>query len=213
MNNRLRAFVIFIGTLLVVVVFTFPLWQPFFVRTVVTDAFPGLSPEQQNAFLLLSDDQQKFYDDMLEVNVTMAVAMAQAATNPDIVIPTEQQGMPPMTNPNVIAGGTFIETDLVHSATGTVTIYQLADNSRLLRLENFKVTNGPNLHLYMTRNPKPEASEDIGVDYIDLGPLQANVGNQNYPVPTEVDLSSYRGLVIYSQPYNMIFTTAELRLS
>ncbi|MCA0452669.1 MAG: DM13 domain-containing protein [Chloroflexi bacterium] len=213
MNIRLRAFIIFIGTLLVAVVFTFPLWRPFFVRTVVTDVFPGLSAAQQNAFLLLSDDQREIYDDMLDVDVTMAVAMAQAGTSPDIIIPTEQQGMPAMTNPTVVAGGTFTEIDVVHTAAGTATIYQLPDNTRILRLENFKVTNAPNLHLYMTRNPKPEESKDIGTDYIDLGPIQANVGNQNYPVPTEVDLSAYRGLVLYSQPYNVIFSTAELRLS
>lgn len=213
MNNRLRAFVIFMGMLLVAVVFTFPLWRPFFVRTVVTEVFPGLNAEQQNTFLLLSEDQQKIFKDMRQEDATMAVAMAQAATSPDIVIPTEQQGMPIMLNPSVVAGGTFTEIDVVRTATGTATIYQLPDNARVLRLENFKVTNGPGLHLYMTRNPRPVESKDIGVDYIDLGPLQANVGNQNYTVPTEVDLSGYRGLVIYSAPFNMIFSIAELRLS
>lgn len=213
MNIRLRIFILFLGMMLVAVVFTFPLWRPLFVRTVVTDVFPGLNAEQQNSFLLLSEAQQQIFNDLRKEDATMAVAMAQAATSPDIVIPTEQQGMPVLLNPSVVAGGSFTEIDVVHTATGTATIYQLPDNTRMLRLENFKVTNGPTLHLYMTRNPKPVESKDIGTDYIDLGPLQANVGNQNYPVPTEVDLSSYRGLVIYSAPYNVIFSTAELRLS
>ncbi len=213
MNIRLRAFIIFLGMLLIAVVFTFPLWRPFFVRTVVTDVFPGLNAEQQNAFLLLSDDQQQIFNDLRKEDATIAVAMAQAATSPDIIIPTEQQGMPTLLNPSVVAGGSFREIDAIHTATGTATIYQLPDNSRLLRLENFKVTNGPTLHIYMTRNATPVESKDIGTDYIDLGLLQANVGNQNYPVPSEVDLSAYRGLVIYSAPYNVIYSTAELRLS
>ncbi len=213
MNNRLRAFVILVGMIAIAVVFTFPQWRPLFVRTTVSNVFPGLNAEQQAAFLQLSTDQQQAFSDMRKDDVTMAVAMAQAATSPNIVIPTEEQGMPVMTNPSVVAGGSFTEIDVVHTATGTATLYQLPDNSRLLRLENFTVTNGPDLHLYMIRNPKPRKPEEIGNDYIDLGILIANVGNQNYQVPSEVDLNLYRGLVIYSAQFNVIFSTAELRLS
>ena len=214
MNNRLRVFVILIGTVAVAVVFTFPLWRPFIARNVVNNvAFPGLSADQSQVFLRLSDDQQQLFRDMRKVDATMAVAMAQAATSPDTVIPTEQQGMPAMTNPSVVAGGTFTEIDALHTAKGTVTLYQIPDNSRLLRLEDFSVTNGPDLHVYFVRNPKPRKPEEVGNDYIDLGTLKGNVGNQNYPVPTEVDLTVYRGIIIYSVKFGVIFSSAELRLS
>ena len=214
MNNRLRVFIVLIGTLAVGVVFAFPLWRPYISKTVVNNvAFPGLSAEQSDVFLRFSDDEQQLFRDMRKVNATMAVAMAQAATSPDIAIPTEQQGMPTMTNPTVVAGGTFTQIDVLHTAKGTVTLYQLPDNSRLMRLEDFSVTNGPDLHVYLVRNPKPREQKDVGNDYIDLGALKGNVGNQNYPVPTEADLSVYRGLIIYSVPYGVIFSSAELRLS
>ena len=214
MNNRLRAFVILIGTLAVAVVFTFPLWRPFISRTVVNNvAFPGLSGEQSQAYLRLSDDQQQLFRDMLKATPSMAVAMARAATSPDIVIPTEEQGMPVMINSSVVAGGTFTVIDALHTAEGTVTIYQLPDNSRMLRLEDFKVTNGPELHVYLVRNPKPREQKEVGNDYIDLGALKGNVGSQNYPMPSEVDLNSYRGIIIYSVPFGVIFSSAELRLS
>ena len=45
--------------------------------------------------------------------------------------PLKQQGMPVMTNPSVVAGGTFTVIDALHTAEGTVTIYQLPDDSRL----------------------------------------------------------------------------------
>lgn len=213
MNTRLRVFVVLLGTLAVAVVFTFPLWRPFLATTSTTVVFPGLSEEQQIAFLKLSDDQQQLFRDMRKVNATMAVAMARGITSPDTIIPTEQQGMPALTNPSVIAGGSFTEIDAVHTAKGTVTIYQTPDNSRLLRLEDFAVTNGPDLHVYLVKNPKPRKPEEVGNDYIDLGVLQGNIGNQNYPVPTEVDLSVYRGVIIYSVQFGVIFSSAELRLS
>lgn len=213
MSNRLRVFMVLLGTLAVAVVFAFPLWQPFISQPVVNVVFPGLSAEQQQAFLRLSAEQQQAFNDMRKVDVTLAVAMAQAATSPDIVIPTEEQGMPVMTNPSVIAGGTFTEIDVLHSAKGTVTLYETPDKSRLLRLEDFGVTNGPDLHVYLVRNPKPRKPEEVGNDYIDLGSLKGNVGNQNFPVPREVDLTVYRGLIIYSAQFGVIFSSAELRLS
>lgn len=214
MNNRLRVFIILMGAVAVAVVFAFPLWRPFISKTAVASvAFPGLSAEQSQAYLRLSDEQQQLFRDMRKVDATMAVAMAQAATSPDIVIPTEQQGMPAMTNPTVIAGGNFTVIDALHTATGSVTIYQLPDNSRVLRLDNFSVTNGPDLHVYLVRNPKPRKPEEVGNDYIDLGALKGNVGNQNFPVPTETDLSVYQGIIIYSVPFSVIFSSAQLRLS
>ncbi|MBA3874816.1 MAG: DM13 domain-containing protein [Anaerolineae bacterium] len=150
---------------------------------------------------------------MLKVTPTMAVAMARAATSPDVVVPTEEQGMPALTNPSVVAGGTFTEIDALHTAKGTVILYQLPDNSRLLRLEDFSVTNGPELHVYLVRNPKPRKPEEVGNDYIDLGALKGNVGNQNFPVPSETDLNAYQGIIIYSVPFSVIFSSAQLRLS
>lgn len=214
MNMRLRVFIVLLGTLAVAVVFTFPLWRPLIARNAVNNvAFPGLTVEQSDTYLRLSDEQQQLFRDMRKVDPTMAVAMAQAITSPDTVIPTEQQGMPTMTNPTVIAGGTFTVIDAIHTGKGTVTIYQLPDNSRLLRLEDFSVTNGPDLHVYLVRNPKPRAQKEVGNDYIDLGVLKGNVGNQNYEVPSEVDFSSYRGIIIYSVRFGVIFSSAELRLS
>ncbi|NJL57867.1 hypothetical protein HC928_24105 [bacterium] len=42
MNTRLRLFVIFLGALLAALTYTFPLWQPFFLREQQSNEFPGL---------------------------------------------------------------------------------------------------------------------------------------------------------------------------
>lgn len=213
MNNRLRLLLIGLGALLVVAVFTFPLWRPLFVNDVVNEAFPGLSAEEQVAFQQLSPTQQSVLKEMIKADPTMAVEMAKAAVSPDEVVPTAEQAMPDVTNPIIVATGSFIQIDAVHGASGKATIYQLPDNTRVLRFEDFQATNGPDLHVLLTRNPDPRTQADVGNDYIDLGRLKGNVGNQNYDVPSEVDLSQYQGVVIYCQPFNVVFSTASLVLS
>ena len=40
--------------------------------------------------------------------------------------------------------------------------------------------------------------------------LKGNIGNQNYPVPSSVDLAGYRSVVIYCKPLNIVFSVAPL---
>jgi hypothetical protein len=211
LNNRLRILVILIGALVVIATFTYPRWQPIFVRQVDEDRFPGLSAAQQPGFLALPTEQQgAFYDLMATADATMVVALVQAAIQPATIIPTANQGMPAMTNPTIVAVGSFKEIDPIHKASGKVTIFQLPDNSKVLRIEDFQVTNGPELHIILTRNANPVTAADVGTDYYDLGNLQGNVGNQNYNVPSEVDLSQYLGVVIYSEPYDVVYSSAAI---
>src|SRR5215475_9314203 len=107
MNNRLRLMAIGAGALLVVLVFTFPIWRPLFNKRAAAQLFPGLSPEQATAFAQLSPTQQKAYQQMIPTDATMAVGLAQMAFSPDNVVPTEQQATPQMTDPVVAATGTF----------------------------------------------------------------------------------------------------------
>jgi hypothetical protein len=101
----------------------------------------------------------------------------------------------------------FVGADGFHQGSGTATLYQLEDGSRLLRFEDFMVTNGPQLHVLLATNPAPTSREELG-EYIDLGPLKGNIGDQNYQLPTDLDLESYRSVVIYCVPFHVVFATA-----
>jgi hypothetical protein len=203
--------VILIGALLVVATFTYPQWRPFLARQLDEERFPGLSSQQQPAFLALPTEQQGvFYELIATADATTVVGMVQAAIQPDQIVPTASQGMPEMTDPTAVAVGTFKELDPVHKASGTVTIYQLPDNSKVLRIEDFRVTNGPELRVILTRKADPVTAADVGTDYYDLGALQGNVGNQNYDVPSEVDLSQYLGVVIYSRKFQVVYSSAAI---
>lgn len=94
-----------------------------------------------------------------------------------------------------IMSGSFIGADdRFHNAEGIARVIPLGDGSTILRLENFKSTNGPNVHLYL-------ATDKHASNFIDLGRLRANNGNQNYNIPHGTDLAKYNMVLIWTSLY------------
>ena len=89
-------------------------------------------------------------------------------------------------------------------------LYELADGSRVLRLEDFDVTNGPDLHALISPVPNPESRDDVTAGgYIDLGSLKGNRGAQNYDIPADYELPDTPfSIVIYCQPFHVLFASA-----
>ena len=54
----------------------------------------------------------------------------------------------------------------------------------LCLLEDLVVTNGPDLYVYLS-------TDKSASDFINLGRLKANMGNQNYPIPGGTDMTKY----------------------
>lgn len=202
MNTRIRLLLIGVGGLLVVAVFTFPLWRPLFVDDVVDEPF-------EVSLRSVPTGMQQDFRTMATQNPQMAATMAAAAAT-SVAVPEAEQAMPEMTDPVVVSSGSFIQIDAIHGAEGTATIYQLPDGSRVLRFEGFRSTNGPDLHVILSTDPDPRSHDALGEDYVELGRLKGNVGNQNYEIPADIDLSQYRSVVIYCQPFQVVFSTATL---
>ena len=131
--------------------------------------------------------------------------MEAAADSPDDQTEEEMPG----TDPVKLVGGLFVGADNFHEGSGRATIYDLGDGERVLRLEAFTVTNGPALHVLLVPDPRPEGRDDV-TGYLDLGVLKGNVGNQNYEIPADVDVSEFGSVVIYCEPFHVIFATAGL---
>ncbi len=107
--------------------------------------------------------------------------------------------------------GEFKDADAFHQGSGQAIIYRGPDGSHLLRLENLDVTNGPRLHVYLSGHADPGDPEAVrALGYYDLGRLKGNRGNQNYPLPSDVDVSAYNSVVIYCQPFHVVFSVASL---
>jgi hypothetical protein len=93
--------------------------------------------------------------------------------------------------------------DGIHNAEGMAKVIYVDDASDVLRLENFRVTNGPDLYVYL-------ATDKQASDYVDLGRLKANNGNQNYDIPEGTDLAKYDTVVIWCKAFSVFFGGAEL---
>ncbi len=105
-----------------------------------------------------------------------------------------------------VAQGAFQDADASHRGSGTATILQQGEQ-RVLRFEEFEVTNGPDLHVLLVENIAGTSSSELG-EYVDLGALKGNLGSQNYDIPADLDLSQFSGVVIYCQPFHVVFATA-----
>ena len=109
--------------------------------------------------------------------------------------------------PNVLRAGSFVGAgDGIHNAEGIAKVIPLQDGGNLLRLENLQVTNGPDLYVYL-------ATDKSASDYVSLGKLKANNGNQNYEIPSEIDLNEFSNALIWCRPFSVLFGSAELALA
>lgn len=115
--------------------------------------------------------------------------------------------------PVILKAGEFQDIDGFHKGTGTATIYQGADGSRVIRFEDFKVTNGPDLHVVLSPygGPQEVGGRLKSPGWIDLGKLKGNIGNQNYAIPEDVDIGIHNSVTIWCQPFDVIFSVAVLR--
>ena len=114
-------------------------------------------------------------------------------------------------SPSAVKSGSFRDADSFHRGSGSAVVYRLPDGSHVLRLEEFRVTNGPDLRVLLAAHPDPEGRSDVqGPGYVELGRLKGNIGNQNYTVPDEVNVSAQMSVVIYCKPFSVIFSVAPL---
>lgn len=211
---RLRLFVLFIGAILVVATYTFPFWQPLVQQEAAVQeiAFPGLALDLQDDFLSLPPEQQRAYLNLRQTEPEQALAMLVAALQPRRAAPEDDQEMPELNAPITAATGTFLTLDAIRSARGTATIFQQADNTLLMRFEDFAMPNAPDARVYLSPASEPATSEEMLAEdtAVEVGELRGAIGNQNYELPTSVDLTLVRSVVIYSPQLDLIYTYAPL---
>lgn len=140
-------------------------------------------------------------------NQAMQQVMADAAQKPDRTV---EEGMMTESEPRVLERGKFHDADSVHRGSGDALLYRLTDGSHLLRLEDFKVTNGPDLAVYLVKHADPSNPGEVTSGFLSLGKLKGNVGNQNYEIPAGTDLSEFNSAVIWCELFGVLFSTAPL---
>ncbi|MEV1052190.1 DM13 domain-containing protein [Streptomyces sp. NPDC049887] len=114
--------------------------------------------------------------------------------------------------PEVLATGSFISHE--HATNGSVKIVRLADGSRTLRIEGLDTSSGPDLRVWLTDAPVKEGKDGWHVfddgQYVSLGKLKGNKGDQNYPLPADADLNRLTSVTIWCDRFDVSFGAAEL---
>jgi nitrous oxide reductase accessory protein NosL len=88
------------------------------------------------------------------------------------------------------------------TVSGDAKVY-LQNGTYVLKLQGVTISNGPDLHVYLSKEVQP-------VNFIDLGRLQSTSGNQVYNITGTPDFAQYKYALIHCQQYNHLFGSARL---
>jgi len=89
-----------------------------------------------------------------------------------------------------------------HPAEGTARVIETTEGI-IVRFENFKTINGPNLHVYLSKDLEAK-------DFVDLGPIRGTSGNINYTVPNDINITEYKYVLHWCVPFRVLFNSAEI---
>ena len=145
----------------------------------------------------------------IDVRVDEAIPTPVATVAPS---PDSTATVDPPAGPISVAAGTFISHE--HETTGTATVIENPDGSRVLAIENLSTTNGPDVHVWLSASDVVAGIDGWfvagGAPFIDLGPIKGNQGNQVYDIPAGVDLAEYRSVSLWCVQFSVSFGAAQL---
>ncbi|GGS87283.1 hypothetical protein GCM10010156_52220 [Planobispora rosea] len=114
--------------------------------------------------------------------------------------------------PRELATGTFISHE--HATSGTARLLELADGSRVLRIEDLDTSDGPDLRVWLSDQPVRKGRAGwFNLDdgkHLELGELKGNKGNANYAVPADADLDTLKAVTIWCKRFSVSFGAATL---
>ncbi|QQR64796.1 peptide-methionine (R)-S-oxide reductase MsrB [Candidatus Kaiserbacteria bacterium] len=88
-----------------------------------------------------------------------------------------------------------------HPAEGVVKLID-SPEGMIVRYENFKTINGPDLFVYLSKDLE-------GKEFVNLGEIRGTEGNINYTIPSEVDILEYRYVLTWCKQFGVLFNYAD----
>ena len=101
-------------------------------------------------------------------------------------------------NGSYVYQGDFVSA--AHETKGTAAINS---SKTILSFTNFKTDNGPILDVYL-------ATDTNATNYVDLGVLKGLDGDYDYDLPTNIDFTTYKYVIIWCVDYSVNFGYAVL---
>ena len=208
MNNKAK---IIIGIIIAAIAIPLGVYtiSPLFINTEINEPLPPLSSDSSigfEKFMAMAEDEKINAAKNMTVEEKdriMKMAAEQDTTINETMTTTMNISQNREENKNLIVGDFMGVNDGIHDAEGKAKILTISDGSQILRLEDFRSTNGPDVHLYLSTDKQAS-------DFIDLGRLKANNGNQNYQIPINTNFSKYKYVLIWCQPFSVLFGSAQL---
>ena len=134
----------------------------------------------------------------------------EADVVPDVAVPEAEAEAPVPEEPAQAPGeivttfsGSFGPVN-GYDVTGEALVLENGTDQRFLRLENFASPNGPDLKVYLRA---------ANGDFVSLGDLTGNIGDQNYEIPAGVDLNEFSSVEIWCERFSVGFGEATLSAS
>ena len=142
------------------------------------------------------------------VDETLAVVPAPAASAS--ALPPPASGATPQ--PAVVRRGAFISHE--HETSGQARVVRRTDGSQVLELVGLDTSNGPDLRVWLSDQPVLPGSRGWHVfddgEWVELGRLKGNRGDQAYPIPAGTDLERLAGVTIWCKRFSVSFGAAGL---
>jgi hypothetical protein len=188
--------------------------SPLFISTEVDEPLPTTAVESEayQRFVSMNEEEKMQAAKQMSIQERDQIMATASKVNNSIddsmdQVQQQTQNNAATTTTNVLRTGSFVGVgDGIHNAEGTAKVIPLQDGSNILRLEDLRVTNGPDLYVYL-------ATDKSASDFVNVGKLKANNGNQNYDIPTETDLTKYDTILIWCRPFSVLFGSAELEVT
>jgi hypothetical protein len=184
--------------------------SPLFINTTVNEPLPTSSSvtdlQKFQEFMSMNSEEERVEKgQQMATEEKNAILRGAAQTTGNTVNENMTEAAATTLGQMSLFLGEFVGVnDGIHNAEGMAKVIQLDDASMILRLENFKATNGPDLYVYL-------ATDNSASDFVNLGRLKGNIGNQNYDIPAGTDLSKYHTVLIWCQAFSVLFGSAELQ--
>jgi len=109
-------------------------------------------------------------------------------------------------SPVILSTGTFVSGE--HDTSGTALVVALPDGSLVVRFEDLDTSNGPDLRVVLSTDDASDAWKYDGRHI--LGELKGNIGDQNYTIPRDVDLTQFGSVVVWCERFSVAFGAAPL---
>lgn len=164
-------------------------YSPLFYDREVNEDFPAVSTSESG---VQATSVQEEVRESVESEPTVEDV-------PSAVVEEEAKAI----DPALLYSGQFVNGERSYQVSGDAFIFELEDGSRVLRLEDFSSTNGPDLKVYF-------ATSTDASDFVSLGELKGNVGNQNYELPDSLDIGKYNTVLIWCESFSRHFGNAVL---